>query len=153
MRPTHLESTWWAARPPTGGITMKRIIIAGVAVAALAGSVSAAAAMPVRDVHAEAYGNSVKVTATGYSPPGGQCGARYGITIHTKSGVQLRKRFGKFNACQDWIGGTYWSTGTFRATFNRRGLPHGTYKVCAAAGQHINADSWSAHAICRNRSF
>src|SRR5262245_56152434 len=132
---------------------MKRIIIAGVAVAALAGSVSAAAAMPVRDLHADPHGSSVTVAANGYSPPGGTCGGSYGIRISTKSGVPLRQRIGHFNACRNSIGNTGWTYGTFRAKFNVRDLPVGTYRVCAAAGQNINGGHWSGHAICRIRRF
>ena len=131
---------------------MKRIIIAGVAVAALATCVSTASAMPVRDVTTETYGYNVEVAATGYSPPGASCGAYYGLRISTTSGVRLRQRFGRFNACQE-VFDDGWSFGTFRATFNVRSLPVGTYLVCAVAGQNINAGRWSGHAICRHRRF
>jgi hypothetical protein len=128
---------------------MKRIIIAGVAVAALATCVSTASAMPVRDLTTETYGYNVEVAATAYSPPAGACGAYYGIRIY-RGGTLLRQRVGRFNACQK-VFDDDWSYGTFRATFGVRSLPVGTYRVCAGAGN--TAYVGGIHAICRYRRF
>ncbi len=134
---------------------IRKAIIASAAIAALAASVTTAAAMPVRNVHvAGANTNTITVSANAYSPPEGACGAYYGIRILNgdHGGRVVRSRFGRFNACQVYAQDeSGWSMGTFRATFNVANLPVGTYRVCVGAGN--TAYVGGLHAICRFRSF
>ena len=133
---------------------MRRLIIGGLALAALAGSVATASATPVRNVVAYPYGNSVAITAVAYSPPSAGCGAYFGVQIRSggSGAVLLRQQIRRFNACRNTTADGYWSIGYPSIVFNRANLPVGTYTVCVGAGQRVNGLK-SVHAICRQRSF